>query len=220
MDQLQLEPNTTIDQGDIGFTFSSHKPSVVNGAESQLPPIGFLNPLLPMEKYPTRFERIDTATFTAATLNKEITIDSTFINNLPQFAALRPLFNNYIVPLSLEFLIVPHAALNVNGVLSAYFDPGVNYDDFVKSEMTSTTTTNESIVKAMNLKAVITSCSDAKEMKLIVPLNFPNNFPIAFTFGKVVIQALTTLYFGTGVNSVNIEIFVRPREFVTQPLYN
>lgn len=229
MDPVALKSNTSIDMGEVGFTLNSNKPTFSGGVETVLPPIGFYNPNFDFQKYLNRFFLLDTKVFTSTSKRWYWELLPSNLTTLDNFTSIKDLFvhgdQNGIWPTGLKFLFVIHSPFNVNGVMAAYHNPsneGVgSYTDILDDQLDDVSSVNETIVKAMNLKGVMCSLAQAREIELTVPLNYPVNIPRTThrNHGGVTLEIITDdIYFGSGINSISADIYVAPLGVLTAPL--
>lgn len=223
MDPLQLEQGTHIDNSLAGVSISTGKPTYAGGVSTLQPPLGFMNPPPDLKDLLGRYELFERKVFNSTTSLYELRVNKTFIQGIGFAFKTRSMFNNTILALGYEFMILVHSPFNVNGLLGAWFDPGTSsYYTKIEAEQIASTT-SDFLTEAMNLKAVFVNLSDPKEVRLEVPIDNPintiNDLPADYTFGTLKIAVLTGPYFGSGVSQFEVEIYARPIQPLVHPLH-
>lgn len=220
MDPVALKPNTFIDEGESGFTLTSNKPTFKAGTLSSIPPIGFLNPPLDFDKYLSRHFFRQSNTFSGTTTSNSFVINNTFLTQLTNFSGINTIANGSIYPTALKFRFIVHSTYNTNGLIAFYFDPAGDWDGYLNNELETGTNVNAAMVKACNLGAAFVSLAQAREVELIVPLTYPTNIPsvMPYIYGHVRMEVVSGPYYGTGVNSFNVESYVAPIGALMHPL--
>lgn len=212
MDLKQLQANTVIDQGDVGYMLTTHKPSIEGIAPIQgAPPVGYYNDPINLEKWLSRFHQYHKYTFTATSTETAVYIRS---GDFYDFGT--NIFDktyNAIIPQSVTFKVLIQAPLTVNGVLAMYFDPIESYYNNRIKSMFGTQPASSPLagwVRSLNLKAQFVKLSDSKEVTITVPLVYPVNVSLPnYNFGVIKFEHPTGLHFGTGVNSYSIVVLRR-----------
>lgn len=223
MDIVELKPDTKIDQSFMGMTITTGKPTVSSAIlQTPVPPSTIYNPPPEYQAFLDRFYFVKDVNITTTAFTSTINVDIDFVMNLKNFTNLKIAFGGLMIPSALEFKLIVHSPMNVNGLLCFYFDPEISKLRTVMQDNTSIPSgTRDQLTLAMNLDGAFVAAHDSTEVTLVVPLVYPTNYPnpgVDLNFGNVVLANATDFFFGTGITSVRASIYVRPLGVLCHPL--
>lgn len=207
MDLNQTNSNTRIMRGNVGFNLSTNKPTVSGTSDVYIPTTGFYNDPPNFVELLERPLMIAQKTITSEIIHEyEVTPANLILSSV----SLKDLFMSSVVAKALKFTLVVHTPSNVNGKLGIWFDPSTaDLKAYIKAHMDASTTSNAPMLEPLSLKALFMNLDQASEMCYTVTLPYPVNIPASnFLFGTLKYGTVLPVYFGTGVNSFDVTLYM------------